>query len=47
MTYELNVIYKAFEFQIPLDHCAPLVWWSLYKYKCLWSVEGKGRNSNL
>jgi len=23
-------------------HRAPLVWWSLYKYKCLWGVGGQG-----
>ena len=29
------------------DHRAPLVRWLLHKYKCLWGVEGKGRDSNL
>ena len=24
-------------------HHATSVWWSLYKYKCIWGVEGKGR----
>ena len=29
------------------DHRAPLVQWSLHKYKCLWGVGGKGQNSSL
>ena len=29
------------------DHRTPLVKWSLHKYKCLWSVGGKGRSSSL
>lgn len=28
-------------------HCTSLVRESLYKYKCLWDVEGKDRGSNL
>ena len=28
------------------DHRTPLVQWLLYKYKCLWGVGGKGRDSN-
>ena len=28
-------------------HHAPMVRWSLHKYKCLCGVEGKGRNSSL
>ena len=28
-------------------HRAPLVQWSLYKYKCLWGVGGKGRGSSI
>ena len=30
-----------------INHSTPLVRWSLYKYKCLWGVGGKGRGSNL
>ena len=30
-----------------VHYCTPLVWWSLHKYKYLWGMEGKGRNSSL
>ena len=30
-----------------MHHCTPLVWWSLHKYKCLWGVRGKDRDSSL
>ena len=33
--------------EIIIDNCTPLVRWSLYKYKCLWSIGGKGRGSSL
>ena len=36
-SYKNNVMY----------HHAPLVRWSLHKYKCLWTVGGKGRGSSL
>ena len=29
------------------NHHTSLVRWSLHKYKCLWSVGGKGRDSSL
>ena len=29
------------------NHRAPLVQWSLHKYKCSWSVGGKGRSSSI
>ena len=34
---------------IIVDHRTFLVWWSFYKYKCLWGVKGgcKSRGSNL
>ena len=28
-------------------HCTSLVRWLLHKYKCLWSVRGKGQGSSL
>ena len=31
---------------ISIYHHVPLVRWSLYKYKCLWSVGGKGWGSS-
>ena len=28
-------------------HCAPLIWWSIHWYQCLWSVGRKGHDSNM
>ena len=44
-SYENNIYVNTN--YIYLDHHFPLVQWSLYKYKCLWSVGGKGRGSSL
>ena len=30
-----------------INHRPLLMWWSLHKNKCLWSVEGKNRDSSL
>ena len=38
---------KAFALIFLTYHRTPLVQWSLYKYKCLWGVEGKGQDSSL
>ena len=32
--------------KVRIHHRTSLVRWSLYKYKCLWSVGGKGRGSS-
>ena len=38
---DLNEVYEI------IYYYTLLVRWSLYKYKCLWSVGGKGRGSSL
>jgi len=38
----LNYNKRGFKFKGNVYHCVSLVRWSLYKYKCLWDVGGKG-----
>jgi len=46
--YFFDKKYTFFLYQkISIDHRAPLVRWSLHKYKCQWGIGGKGRGSSL
>ena len=42
-----HILLNIIKFKAKLHYRAPLVWWSLYKYKCLWGVGGKGQSSSL
>ena len=46
-TMNFKVINSTRNKKVGDDHRAPLVRWSLHKYKCLWDVREKGQGSNL
>ena len=46
-TMNFKVINSTRNKKVGDDHHAPLVRWSLHKYKCLWDVREMGQGSNL
>lgn len=47
-----NNYYSLFFFILKIckkkkNYRALLVWWSIYKFKCLWGVEGKDQSLSL